>query len=49
MSIIPLDFQRRCDQRWAAKLARPAESVATSKPGTGEGEPADRPARQEQK
>ena len=23
MSIIPLDFQRRCEQRWAARFARP--------------------------
>jgi hypothetical protein len=23
MSIIPLDFQRRCEQRWAARFLRP--------------------------
>jgi hypothetical protein len=28
VSIIPLDFQRRCDRRWAARFSRPAESVA---------------------
>ena len=28
MSIIPLDVQRRCERRWAARFPRPAESVA---------------------
>ena len=28
MSIIPLDVQRRCERRWAARFSRPAESVA---------------------
>ena len=28
MSIIPLDLQRRCEQRWAARFARPIPSVA---------------------
>jgi hypothetical protein len=23
MSVIPLDFQRRCEQRWAAKFLQP--------------------------
>jgi hypothetical protein len=27
MSIIPLDFQRRCERRWAARFSRPTESV----------------------
>src|ERR1700722_15893419 len=28
MSIIPLDIQRRCERRWAARFSRPTESVA---------------------
>jgi hypothetical protein len=28
MSTIPLDVQRRCERRWAARLSRPTESVA---------------------
>ena len=28
MSNIPLDVQRRCEQRWAARFSRPAVSVA---------------------
>ena len=28
MSIIPLDFQRRCERRWAARFSQPTESVA---------------------
>jgi hypothetical protein len=28
MIIIPLDVQRRCEQRWAARFSRPTESVA---------------------
>jgi hypothetical protein len=28
MSIIPLDVQRRCERRWAARFSRPTESVA---------------------
>jgi hypothetical protein len=28
MSIIPLDFQRRCERRWAARFSRPTVSVA---------------------
>jgi hypothetical protein len=27
MSAIPLDFQRRCEQRWAAKFSRPAPAT----------------------
>jgi hypothetical protein len=25
---VPLDLQRKCEQRWAARFARPAPSVA---------------------
>jgi hypothetical protein len=28
MSIIPLDVQRRCERRWAARFSRSAEAVA---------------------
>jgi hypothetical protein len=28
MSIIPLDLQRRCEQRWAARFARPVPPAA---------------------
>jgi hypothetical protein len=28
MSIIPLDVQRRCERRWAARFSLPTESVA---------------------
>jgi hypothetical protein len=28
MSIIPLDVQRRCERRWAARFSRPTESIA---------------------
>jgi hypothetical protein len=28
MSNIPLDVQRRCEQRWAARFSRPTVSVA---------------------
>jgi hypothetical protein len=28
MSIIPLDLQRRCEQRWAARFSRPIPSAA---------------------
>jgi hypothetical protein len=27
MSIIPLDVQRRCERRWAARFSRPTEPV----------------------
>jgi len=27
MSIIPLDVQRRCERRWAARFSRPTKSV----------------------
>ena len=27
MSVIPLDLQRRCEQRWAARFARPVPPV----------------------
>jgi len=49
MSIIPLDVQRRCERRWAARFFPADGNRSTSKPTTGEGEPADRRARQEQK
>ncbi len=32
MSIIPLDLQRRCEQRWAARFSR-SEPVASRKQG----------------
>ena len=28
MSVIPLDVQRQCERRWAARFSRPTESVA---------------------
>ena len=28
MSIIPLDLQRRCERRWAARFSRPIPSAA---------------------
>jgi hypothetical protein len=28
MSIIPMDVQRRCEQRWAARFCRPASPAA---------------------
>ena len=31
MSIIPLDFQRRCEQRWAARFARQAPKPSSQK------------------
>jgi hypothetical protein len=33
MSSIPLDFQRRCERRWAARLSQPVEPVASRKRG----------------
>jgi hypothetical protein len=27
MSAVPLDLQRRCEQRWAAQFHRPVESI----------------------
>jgi hypothetical protein len=29
MSIIPLDVQRRCERRWAARFSRPVDTVAS--------------------
>jgi hypothetical protein len=29
MSVIPLDFQRRYERRWAARFSRPTELVAS--------------------
>ena len=29
MDTVPLDLQRRCEQRWAARLQQPAEPAAT--------------------
>jgi hypothetical protein len=31
MSIIPLDVQRRCEQRWAARFARQAPEPSSQK------------------
>jgi hypothetical protein len=28
MGIIPLDVQRRCEQRWAARFSRPTEPAS---------------------
>jgi hypothetical protein len=33
MSIIPLDFQRRCERQWAARFSQPVEPVASGKQG----------------
>jgi hypothetical protein len=33
MSIIPLDLQRRCEQRWTARFSRSMEPVASRKQG----------------
>jgi hypothetical protein len=33
MSIIPLDFQRRCERRWTARFSRSVEPVASRKQG----------------
>jgi hypothetical protein len=33
MSSIPLDLQRRCDRRWAARFCQPGEPVASRKQG----------------
>jgi hypothetical protein len=30
MSIIPLDVQRRCERRWAARFSRPTESESVA-------------------
>ena len=35
MSIIPLDVQRRCERRWAARFSRPDGIGRTSKPAAG--------------
>jgi hypothetical protein len=32
MSIIPMDVQRRCERRWAARFSRPTESAAPRQP-----------------
>jgi hypothetical protein len=34
MSIIPLDLQRRCERRWAARFSRLVEPVASRKRGS---------------
>jgi hypothetical protein len=31
MSVVPLDFQRRCEQRWAARFARQAPEPPSQK------------------
>ena len=33
MSTVPLDLQRRCEQRWAARNQRPQEPAATPEHG----------------
>jgi len=33
MSIVPLDLQRRCEQRWAARFSRPLASAAPQQHG----------------
>jgi hypothetical protein len=32
MSIIPLDIQRRCERRWAARFSPPAKTVGSRNP-----------------
>jgi hypothetical protein len=32
MSNIPLDLERKCEQRWAARFARPAPAVPPQEP-----------------
>jgi hypothetical protein len=49
VSIIPIDFQRRCEQRWAARFARQAPKPASQKSenekqGQQLGAPAEQPA-----
>ena len=34
MSLVPLDFQRRCERRWAARFSQPVEPVASRKQGS---------------
>jgi len=51
MSNIPLDLQRKCEQRWAARFVRPAPVVASGSqiaafaelPKEAEPEPAEKP------
>ena len=33
MNTVPLDLQRRCEQRWAARYRRPLEPAATQERG----------------
>ena len=35
MSVIPLDFQRRCERRWAARFSLRVEPVAKQGPERG--------------
>jgi len=37
MSRIPLDFQRRCERRWAARFSQPVCPVASRKRGPEKG------------
>ena len=47
MSIVPLDLQRRCEQRWAARFARqapepPSQKSEHEKQGHGSPRPLER-------
>ncbi|HTO59935.1 MAG TPA: hypothetical protein VMM15_01645 [Bradyrhizobium sp.] len=52
MSNIPLDLQRKCEQRWAARFLRPAPAVGSGFQGAAlaelpteaEPKPAEKPA-----
>jgi hypothetical protein len=41
MSNIPLDLQRRCERRWAARFLRPLASAAPQKHGHAKRDQAD--------
>ena len=46
MSIIPLDLQRRCEQRWAARFARQAPEPSSQKSENAkQGQPLGAPAK----
>jgi hypothetical protein len=50
MSIIPLDVQRRCERRWAARFSRPTEPVAPrNQRPEREGQQSPRPTRAKEK
>jgi hypothetical protein len=49
MGNIPIDLERRCEQRWAARFSQPVESIASRNRVAGKGGPADRRARHGEK